>query len=61
VKRLAFAYIIRRLLAKFPIVIGISVISFIIIWLLTPSDMLPPDGTGLLDIFMDHWILLLRR
>lgn len=54
------AYIFRRLLTKIPVLIGISVISFIIILLPTFSQEAPFfDRAKLLDIFMDHWIRLL--
>jgi hypothetical protein len=59
-ERLMLAYIFRRLLTKIPILIGISVVSFIIILLPTCSqDALFFDRTELLDIFMDHRIRLL--
>ena len=56
------AYISRRILAKIPILIGISVVSFIILWLLTPlraSLFDRFDRFELLDILMDHWLRLL--
>jgi len=53
-------YIFRRLVIKIPILIGISVISFIIILLPTCSQDAPFfDRAELLDIFIDHWIRLL--
>jgi hypothetical protein len=54
-------YILRRILAKLPILVGISIISFIVIRLLTPSLIPFLNPSQLLDIFMDHWIQLLGR
>jgi hypothetical protein len=54
------AFIFRRLWAAIPLLIGISIFSFIIILLPTCSETAPFfDRAELLDVFIDHWIRLL--